>query len=254
MVSDQQLTDQQRRVKEQYRDRRGFWVPQDYLLQADPAFLEYYLDFSAHPKDVLGTKLKHLIHIAIDCSVTHLHVPATRAHISMAMQDHGATFWEILQVIELASTIGVHSAMEGSQILREELNGETGDATDGHGRVTADRPVGDWADAFEAISAFDEDWAEYALEYWIHPVENGPLDDVDLELICIAICVSPTYLNADAVRRHVNNALDCGASTDEIMAAIETASVLSMHTASDTVSVLVEEAKKCEKLPDSIDG
>ena len=252
MVEDDELTEQQRRIKKQCIERRGFWLPQDNLLLADPEFLEHYLNLSAHPKDVLGAKLKHLIHIAIDCAVTHLHVPATRAHIKMALEDHGATFWEILQVIELASTIGIHSAVEGSRILREAWeNGEaTGTANIEHGGESS--VLGSWMASLENVEHFDEEWYEYAVKYWEHPFENGPLDPIDQELVCIAVCVASTYLYSTGVQRHVENALGHGATPEKIMAAIEVASVLGMHTASDTVPALVEEARACGKLPESI--
>lgn len=253
MTEDRTLTDEQRRVKEKCIALRGFWLPQDDLLQADPAFLEHYLDLSAHPKDVLGPKLKHLIHVAIDCSVTHLHVPAARAHVRMAMEDHGATFREVLQVVELASTIGIHSAVDGVRILGEELDGETSEPGAGSLDSRERGLLGSWADPAEGMARFDQEWADYALAYWTHPIEHGPLDRVEVELVSIAVCVASTYLNEEATRRHVRNALAHGAEPREIVAAIEVASVLGMHTASDTVPALVEEAAACGTLPDSID-
>jgi alkylhydroperoxidase/carboxymuconolactone decarboxylase family protein YurZ len=53
-------------------------------------------------------------------AATHLYQPGLRAHIRNAL-GYGATREEIMEVIELVSVIGIHSAAVGVPILLEEL-------------------------------------------------------------------------------------------------------------------------------------
>jgi alkylhydroperoxidase/carboxymuconolactone decarboxylase family protein YurZ len=69
---------------------------------------------------VLEPKVKELIYTAFDVSATHLYTPGLRLHIKNAI-GYGATREEILEVIELASVIGIHSCTVGVPILVEEL-------------------------------------------------------------------------------------------------------------------------------------
>ena len=78
--------------------------------------------FSSVPwvSGVLEPKIKELIYTAFDVSATHLYTSGLRLHIKNAI-GYGATREEILEVIELASVIGIHSCTEGVPILLEEL-------------------------------------------------------------------------------------------------------------------------------------
>jgi alkylhydroperoxidase/carboxymuconolactone decarboxylase family protein YurZ len=69
---------------------------------------------------VLEPKVKEMIYIAFDVAATHLYQPGLRAHIRNAL-GYGATREEIMEVIELVSVIGIHSAAVGVPILLEEL-------------------------------------------------------------------------------------------------------------------------------------
>ncbi|KJF19424.1 hypothetical protein [Rhodococcus sp. AD45] len=60
-----------------------------------------------------------LLCIAIDASCTHLYAPGIRRHIRVAL-DLGVTEQEILEVLKIATTVGIHSSNVGLPILREE--------------------------------------------------------------------------------------------------------------------------------------
>ena len=92
------------------------------MLILDPDFFEAYTRFSSVPwvSGVLEPKVKELIYTAFDVSATHLYAPGLRQHIRNAL-DYGATKEEVLEVIELASVIGIHSCTVGVPILVEEL-------------------------------------------------------------------------------------------------------------------------------------
>jgi alkylhydroperoxidase/carboxymuconolactone decarboxylase family protein YurZ len=117
------LTDRQRRMREEFIDRRGYWNEfWDGLLQLDPDFFEAYLGFSGVPwrKGTLEPKVKELIYIAIDAATTHLYEPGLRQHIQNALR-HGATREEIMEVYELTSVLGIHTCTLGVPVLLEEL-------------------------------------------------------------------------------------------------------------------------------------
>ena len=69
---------------------------------------------------MLEPKVKELIYTAFDVSATHLYEPGLRVHIRNALA-LGASREEIMEVIELASVIGMHSCAVGVPILIEEL-------------------------------------------------------------------------------------------------------------------------------------
>jgi alkylhydroperoxidase/carboxymuconolactone decarboxylase family protein YurZ len=66
-------------------------------------------------------KVKELIYTAFDASATHMYVPGLRQHIENALA-YGATPAEVMEVFELASTIGIHACVVGLPILLEELS------------------------------------------------------------------------------------------------------------------------------------
>jgi len=90
------------------------------LLEWDTDFFEAYMNFSGHPwrKGVLPPKVKELIYIAVDASVTHLYEPGVKLHMRKALEQ-GATPEEILEVLELVSVLGIHSCTIGVPALAE---------------------------------------------------------------------------------------------------------------------------------------
>jgi len=90
------------------------------ILEWDTDFFEAYMNFSGHPwrKGVLPPKVKELIYIAVDASVTHLYEPGLKLHMRKAMEQ-GATPEEILEVLELISVLGIHSCTVGVPALAE---------------------------------------------------------------------------------------------------------------------------------------
>ena len=92
------------------------------MLLLDPEFFAAYTQFSSVPwvSGTLEPKVKELIYTAFDVSATHLYASGLRQHIRNAL-DYGATREEVLEVIELASVIGIHSCTVGVPILVEEL-------------------------------------------------------------------------------------------------------------------------------------
>lgn len=63
-----------------------------------------------------------------------------------------------------------------------------------------------------------------------------------MELISVAINAACTNLNSDGTRRHIRQALDEGATRDELLMVLKMASLLSIHTCSLGAPILLEEA------------
>ncbi|HEX7160511.1 MAG TPA: carboxymuconolactone decarboxylase family protein [Trebonia sp.] len=78
------------------------------------------MKFSAVPwrKNHLDDKIKEFIYIAFDTAATHLYVKGLKLHIENAV-GYGATPQEILEVMEIASVLGIHAVTSAAPILAE---------------------------------------------------------------------------------------------------------------------------------------
>ena len=116
------LSRDQEEIKQRFIAQRGFWAPSfEAILRTDQVFFAAYAQYSGVPwaSGVLEPKLKELIYLAIDASTTHLHRDGTRAHLRRAL-GYGATRAEIMEVLELTSVLGIHTATMAVPILLEE--------------------------------------------------------------------------------------------------------------------------------------
>ena len=109
---------------------------------------------------------------------------------------------------------------------------------------------GYWSELYDDLLQLDPEYLDRYRGFSAHPWENGELDPKVKEFIYIAIDVSTTHLYNKGARVHIQNALGYGATREEIMEVFELASVLGIHSITDGVPILVEEAKKRGKLPE----
>jgi alkylhydroperoxidase/carboxymuconolactone decarboxylase family protein YurZ len=244
--------DQQQRRKElrdAFIDKRGYWSPVwDGVLDLDPDFFESYLRFSSVPWEngVLEPKVKEFIYIAVDTAATHLYVPGIRDHIKQALK-HGATGAEIMEVIELTSTLGIHAANIGVPILVEELEaaGHTIDrslnARQEEIKAEFTEKRGYWNAFWDDMLALDAEFFAAYTQFSSVPWVSGTLEPKVKEFIYTAFDVAATHLYVKGLRQHIRNALDYGATREEVMEVIEIASVLGIHAATVGVPILIEE-------------
>ncbi len=118
-----ELDEYQQRLKAEFTTNRGYWNPTwDEMLEVDPRLFEAYTEFSSVPwkHGRLSPLVKELIYIAFDTSATHLYTVGLKLHIENAL-GYGATPQQILEVMEIASVIGIHSVTTGAPILLEEI-------------------------------------------------------------------------------------------------------------------------------------
>jgi alkylhydroperoxidase/carboxymuconolactone decarboxylase family protein YurZ len=116
-------TDEQERLKAEFEANRGYWHEfWDGFLDLDPELFDAYLEFSSVPwkTGVLEPKVKEFVYIAFDASATHLYVPGLKLHMRNAIR-LGASTAEIMEVLEIASVVGIHAATVAAPILQEEL-------------------------------------------------------------------------------------------------------------------------------------
>jgi alkylhydroperoxidase/carboxymuconolactone decarboxylase family protein YurZ len=242
--------DQRRKdLRDAFIDKRGYWSPVwDGVLDLDPDFFEAYLRFSAVPWEsgVLEPKVKEFVYIAIDVAATHLYVPGIRDHIKQALK-HGATGAEIMEVIELASTLGIHAANIGVPILVEELEAagqeidRSLDARQEEVKAEFTEKRGYWHEFWDDMLVLDPEFLAAYTQFSSVPWVSGVLEPKVKEFIYTAFDVAATHLYVKGLRQHIRNALGFGATREEVMEVIEIASVIGIHAATVGVPILIEE-------------
>ena len=103
--------------------------------------------------------------------------------------------------------------------------------------------TGPWDDPLTKLQEWDSAWAEQCFNMTTNPWTNGILPRKTIELISIAVNAACTNLNQEGTRQHIRGALDAGATREEILTVLKTASLLAIHTCSLGAPILLEEAK-----------
>lgn len=179
------------------------------LLALDPAFFSASLNLSAVPitKSHLSPKNQALIALSVDSASTHLYTPGIQAHIASALSA-GASLDEILEVIELTSTLGIHACNIGVPLLVEVLrenggydellhvSGETGfdqEREDLKKEFTEKR--GYWHEFWEDFLRLDKEFFKAYLDFSSVPwtKDNGVLEPKVSSGFLIATQHSPLH-------------------------------------------------------------
>ncbi|GAA5156060.1 carboxymuconolactone decarboxylase family protein [Amycolatopsis dongchuanensis] len=244
------LTQRQEELKAEFIKVRGTWSDAwEDILRLDPDFLAAYLKFSAVPwrKNHLPDKVKEFVYIAADAAATHLYTPGVRQHIRAALA-FGATKEEIMEVIELTSTLGIHASNIGVPLLLEVLE-EEGirkgpkplDADQERIKAEFTENRGYWHSFWDGILEVDPELFEAYTEFSSVPWRTGVLEPKVKELIYTAFDASATHLYVPGLKLHMRNAVRYGATQEEIMEVLEIVSVVGIHAATVAVPILVEE-------------
>lgn len=120
------------------------------------------------------------------------------------------------------------------------------DDDDRYPQTRAHQEKGDWNPLWDQFKAFDPDFLEAYLAFRSVPQTRGPLDQKYKELILIAVNAATTHLYGPGVRRHIRNALDAGASAEEILETIQLTAVIGIHSCNLALPILSEELKARE--------
>ena len=242
------------RLQEEFVRARGYWSELwNDTLRLDPDFFESYLEFSSVPwrHGVLEPKVRELIYVAIDASTTHLYDPGTRVHMRNALK-LGATQQELMEVLELTSVLGIHSATSGVPILVEEMKAARREhelpavglgAREQALKDEFTRNRGYWSEVWDDVLRLSPEFFAAYMKFSSVPWQHGTLAPKIKEFIYIAIDVATTHLYEPGTRIHIRNALKYGATAKEIMEIFELVSVLGIHTMTSGVPILVDEAR-----------
>jgi len=104
----------------------------------------------------------------------------------------------------------------------------------------AQKSSGDWNPLWDTLREWDPEFVEAYIAFRLAPRKSGALSPVMRELILIAVNACTTHLYAAGVRRHIENALNLGASKEEILEAIQTTTLVGIHSCNLAVPILKE--------------
>jgi alkylhydroperoxidase/carboxymuconolactone decarboxylase family protein YurZ len=244
------LTEEQQQIKDEFIKVRGTWGDAwQRMLELDPPFVRAYLNFSSVPwtkASYLEPKVKEFVYIAADAAATHLYEPGIRQHITAAL-DHGATPAEVMEVLELTSTLGIHACNIGVPLLLEVLEEEglrTGpaplDARQERLKAEFTENRGYWHQFWEGILEVAPDLFESYVEFSSVPWKTGTLEPKVKELIYTAFDASATHLYVPGLKLHMRNAVRLGATVEEIVEVLSIVSVVGIHAATTAAPMLAE--------------
>ena len=103
--------------------------------------------------------------------------------------------------------------------------------------------TGPWDECLDLMRQWDPAWADRNAKMAAGPWTRGVLPRRTVELINVALNAACTNLNPEATRHHIRAALEAGATREEIMVAIQAASIPALHSCSLGAPILLEEAK-----------
>lgn len=247
-----ELTKRQQEIRDSFEKARGWWgAPWDTVLEIDPDFVAAYLDMYLVPsrKSHLSPKFRELCYISINAAATHLYVPGILPHIQSAL-DLGATPAEILEVLELAATLGIHTMNIGVPLLVEvmEERGRTGPSplNDHQEQLKADftKTRGYWHEFWNEMLELDPEMFAAYTEFSSVPWRTGTLSPAEKELIYISYDIAATHLYVPGTKLHIRNALNHGATVEQVLEVMEISSIIGIHSVTTAVPILATELRR----------
>ncbi|KXL49731.1 hypothetical protein M433DRAFT_154254 [Acidomyces richmondensis BFW] len=262
---DYKLTPEQEKLKEAFlATGEHFTVTWHNILTLDERYFRAYLHMRQVPiqKQKLSRKVQELIFLAIDASVTHLYEPGIRAHTSTALKA-GATKAEIMETLELTSVLGVHALNVGMPLLQEVLDERDQNGSDTASRAstkhltprqeelrnTFQKQRGYWSPTWDAVLSIAPDFFEAYTDFSSVPFQpdHSALDAKTKELIYCAIDAATTHLYQPGLKLHIRNALNHGASPDEVAEVFELAGLMGVVSVMKGADVLIEEIEQVHR-------
>jgi alkylhydroperoxidase/carboxymuconolactone decarboxylase family protein YurZ len=243
-------SDRRKELRDAFIEAHGYWNQAwESLLELDPDFFQAYVQMSSVPARTghLAPKIREFVHIAVDAAATHLYEPGIRQHIKHAIA-RGASREEIMEVLELTATLGIHACNIGVPILVQELEqaGQTVSRSlsprQEELKAEFEQKRGYWNAFWDEMLILDPDFFEAYTHFSSVPWVKGRLEPKVKEFIYTAFDVAATHLYVSGLRQHIRNALAYGATKEEVLEVIELASLLGLHACTVGVPILVEEA------------
>ncbi|WP_082747111.1 carboxymuconolactone decarboxylase family protein [Bosea sp. (in: a-proteobacteria)] len=250
-----------RRKLDELQGAGAYWAPTlDPLIDRAPSFVEAYLAMAGHPwrSNHLSPKTRHLVSLSLYAAVTHLYGPGIRHHCRGAI-DAGASVDEIIEVLQLASNLGVHACVLAVPILQEKLASIPEEAKklarNDARRVRLKEEFissrGYWSGIWDGLLALDPDYFEAFTTFSSVPWRSKALDATVKEFVYIATDVSVTHQFSLGTHIHIENALKYGATAEQILEVIQLASTMGISTFEAALPVVAEElARRAAAEPD----
>jgi alkylhydroperoxidase/carboxymuconolactone decarboxylase family protein YurZ len=244
------MSDERERIKADWIADRGSWSDQwQAVYELDAGFLDAYREFSmvARRKQHLDPVTQSLVNIAISANATHLYAPGIRTHVRAAL-DAGAEMAEIMEVLELCATLGIHAMNIGVPILVDVMR-ELGlrdepaplDAHQERLKEEFVRSRGYWHAFWDEMLELDPEVFAAYTAFSSVPWRTGVLSPKVKELIYITFDTAATHLYEKGLRLHIVNALGYGATPQEILEVMELASLLGIHAVTVGAPILRDE-------------
>jgi alkylhydroperoxidase/carboxymuconolactone decarboxylase family protein YurZ len=243
------LSERQRDIKHRFIEARGHWSDAwEAVLAVDPEFVAASLELLDVPwrKNHLSDKFKQLCYLSWNAAATHGNLDAARLHVRRAIA-LGATPREIIEVLELAATLGIHTMNIGVPLLVEVLEerGRSGPAPLDTYREELKRQFtqtrGYWHDFWNDTLELDPEMFAAYTEFSSVPWRTGVLTPAEKELIYISYDIAATHLYVPGTKLHIRNALDHGATVEQILEVMEISSVLGLDVVESVVPIVSEE-------------
>jgi alkylhydroperoxidase/carboxymuconolactone decarboxylase family protein YurZ len=222
------------------------------LLAQNPSYFTRVLDFTAHAwrRGPLPPKVKALVLLAVDSAASHLNGPGAADDVRRALA-LGASPAEVLETLELTSTMGIHAANTGVPILLQEL-AAAGQPLDLESPLTERQEEikarftsarGYWNDFWDGFLRLDAEFFAAYTEMSAHSWEHGTLEPKVKEFMYCAFDASATHMFAPGLRQHIANALRYGATAAELMEVFELASGIGVESFALALPALAEAAE-----------
>lgn len=112
-------------LKERFLLDRKYWSPLwDVVLAYSPEYFEAYLDLSSVPwlHGSLEESFRELVYVAIDVCTTHLFASGIKLHSAKAIE-RGATPDQVIDVMTIASIIGIQTTLTGARLMTADAPG-----------------------------------------------------------------------------------------------------------------------------------
>ncbi|MCU1483013.1 MAG: Carboxymuconolactone decarboxylase [Subtercola sp.] len=221
----------------------------DELYELDPEFVAASEALFGHPHrhSVLAPKVRSLVVLAIETVIPIGDDTRVGLAVRQAVDD-GASVNELLCVLEISCSIGLHTISVGLPILLEEMQKlglELPPDDDERRRELRryietegprPRPLNS---IYAAILQIDPEYFKARIDFIDLPwTRAGVLDHEVKHLLSIAIdAVSPQHY-ADGLRKHTHDALAIGVQPAAILEVLELASVTGLRSFDATVPIL----------------
>ncbi|EAT86775.2 hypothetical protein SNOG_05711 [Parastagonospora nodorum SN15] len=192
-------------------------------------------------------------------SVRLAGVPKKKSHLTPKIQSlvsiaNGATKAEIVEVLSLTSTLGIHACTVGVPILFEVLEEQGKPMPKGMEGMSKDqwamkedfeKKRGYWNTLWEEFlrlsPEFFDAYTEFSSVPWLNEGGKGVLEPKVKELIYCAFDTAATHMYQPGLKLHMRNVLNYGGTAEEIMEVMELATLLSISTMDAGLEVLEKE-------------